>query len=129
MSETNKRYVVSKDMMTALFDKTVEKEYVADAVALKQLNDKIQEIENGYVSGVKGNAESTYRKGDVNLTLDNLGYESVNNLNTTESGKLLDARQGKVLNDEIQPIKSRVSQLDFLSIVNGKLCVTYTKEV
>lgn len=90
---------------------------------------KIVENLSGVVTGVKGAAESSYRTGDVNLTLDNLGYESVNNLNTTESGKLLDARQGKVLNDEIQPIKSRVSQFDFLSIVNGKLCVTYTKEV
>lgn len=53
----------------------------------------------GAVTGVKGNAEPTYRKGNVNLTLANLGYESVNNLTTTATGKLLDARQGKALND------------------------------
>ena len=53
----------------------------------------------GQVTGVKGNAESTYRQGNVNLTLANLGYESANNLTTTVAGKLLDARQGKVLND------------------------------
>lgn len=55
----------------------------------------------GQVTGVKGNAESTYRTGNVNLTLANLGYESVNNLTTTTTGKLLDARQGKVLNDNL----------------------------
>ena len=156
----SERYVLSKDMMTVDMTKTAEKEFVADAAALKILYDAISRLIESQVTGVKGNNESDYRKGNVNLSLANLGYSVKNNLSTTSSGSLLDARQGKVLdekkidieniinnlisedtdkplsakkgkelNDEIQPIKSRVSQFDFLSIVNGKLCVTYKKEV
>lgn len=37
------------------------------------------------VTGIKGNAESTYRKGNVNITKDNIGLENVDN--TSDSNK------------------------------------------
>ena len=73
---------------------------------------KVDNIENDFVSGVKGNAESTYRHGNVNLTLANLGYESVNDLNRTTSGGLLDARQGKAINTSILSVSGRVEDIE-----------------
>lgn len=111
MSNT-KKYVTSKDMMTTDLDKTVEKEFVADAVALKALNERLLAIEQARnVTGVKGAAESSYRTGDVDLTLQNLGYEAVNNLTTETAGKLLDARQGKVLSTSIMSVSGLVDTL------------------
>lgn len=61
-----------------------------------------------YVSGVKGNAESAYRTGQVNLTAANIGAVATsniaNNLTTTAAGKVLDARQGKTLKDILDNI-------------------------
>ena len=73
-----------------------------------QLSTKISNM----LTGVKGNAESTYRHGNVNLTLANLGYESVNDLNRTTSGGLLDARQGRAINTSILSISGRVDGIE-----------------
>lgn len=54
------------------------------------------------VTGVKGNAESTYRKGDVNLTPANLGLGNVNNTSdlnkpiSTATQAALDAQQAQI---------------------------------
>lgn len=69
------------------------------------------------ITGVKGDAESSYRTGNVNITPANVGAVSIsdvaNNLTTTDSGKVLDARQGKVLNDAID------LKLDKANVVNN----------
>lgn len=69
----DKRFVVSKDMMTTELNITIENEKVADAAALRGLNNRINSLETGRVTGVKGNAETQYRIGYVNLTPANLG--------------------------------------------------------
>lgn len=60
------------------------------------------------VTGVKGNSESSYRHGNVNLTPGNIGAiatsDIANDLTITAAGKVLDARQGKVLNDMIDNV-------------------------
>ena len=57
------------------------------------------------ITGVKGDAEADYRTGNVNLTAANIGAvdadDIANDLTTTAAGKVLDARQGKALNDLI----------------------------
>lgn len=47
------------------------------------------QITSGVVSGVKGNAETTYRKGDVNITPANIGLDKVGNFKavSTESNQ------------------------------------------
>ena len=91
----------------------------------------------GSVTGVKGNAESTYRSGDVNLTKTDIGLGNVDNtsdinkpvstaqqaaldnkvnvsdiandLTTTTAGKVLDARQGKALADKLDATQSDIA--------------------
>lgn len=62
---------------------------------------------------VKGNAETSYRTGNVNLTPANIGALAaanvVNNLAATAAGYALDARQGKALNDKITSLSSNLS--------------------
>lgn len=103
----------------------------ADDLNVTSINNKIP------VSGVKGNEESAYRTGDINITPDNVGAKAVQtaisdpiadgtslefidsisqdiqgvitptkkeipiatNLTETTPGKVLDATQGKILND------------------------------
>ena len=92
------------------------------------------------VSGVKGSNESTYRKGQVNLTKANIGLGNVDNtadankpvstaqaaalalkldkasvyngLDKTAEGFALDARQGKVLKDGQDDLKSAIEDID-----------------
>lgn len=91
----------------------------------------------GSVTGVKGNAESTYRSGDVNITKANIGLGNVDNtsdadkpvstaqsaaialkldktnvynaLDKTVEGFALDARQGKTLNDKVSTVQSELA--------------------
>lgn len=62
------------------------------------------------VVGVKGNAEQNYRAGNVNITLQNLGYDVENDLLATAPGYVLDARQGRVISGSILSISGRVDQ-------------------
>lgn len=62
------------------------------------------------VVGVKGNAEQNYRAGDVNITLQNLGYDVENDLLATVPGYVLDARQGRVISGSILSVSGRVDQ-------------------
>lgn len=65
------------------------------------------------LTGVKGNAESTYRTGNVNITPANIGAipsgNISNNLTTTAASHVLDARQGKALNDKITSLNNNLS--------------------
>lgn len=60
------------------------------------------------VTGVKGNNESTYRTGNVNITPANIGAlapaDVVNNLNSTSTTAPLSAAQGKALADRVTPV-------------------------
>ena len=64
------------------------------------------------VTGIKGDAETSYRRGNVNITKENMGIKSANNLTTTAEGYFLDARQGKVLDDKI-------ANLDYVALANS----------
>ena len=68
------------------------------------------------VTGVKGNAESSYRTGNINLTPGNIGAISTsdiaNNLTTTAAGKVLDARMGKALKDDVDTVAGHVTALE-----------------
>lgn len=64
---------------------------------------------------VKGNAEGSYRTGNVNLTPGNIGAlpsgNVINNVLTTAAGYALDARMGKALNDSITALNSNLNIL------------------
>lgn len=89
----------------------------------------------GAVSGVKGDAESTYRTGQVNLTAANVGAvdadDVANDLTTTAAGKVLDARQGKALNDAIagmipsQVFTISASASKVLTLANNTRCLLF----
>lgn len=66
-----------------LFDKTNSR-LEADNVqaAVEQIEDKVKTLEDGAVTGVKGEKESAYRKGNVNLTAVNVGAEPVGTVNS-----------------------------------------------
>jgi len=53
--------------------------------AIDELQSEINEISGGLVIGVKGNAESTYRTGQVNLTAANIGAEESGAVSTHNS--------------------------------------------
>ena len=88
----------------------------------------------GDVTGVKGNAESTYRKGKVNLTPANIGTYSSSEIDL----KLSDKQDELTAGDNIT-IEEVSGQLVIsatgggggggedvgLSVVDGKVCITY----
>ncbi len=51
------------------------------------------------VIGVKGNSETTYRTGNVNITAENIGLEKVNN--TSDQDKPISIKQQTALNDKV----------------------------
>ena len=59
----------------------------------------------GAVTGVKGNSESTYRTGNVNITAENIGAltgsDVVNELTSTATDKPLSANQGQNIIDYV----------------------------
>lgn len=61
-----------------LFDKTKSR-LAADNVqtAVEQIEEKVKTLEDSAVTGIKGEKETAYRKGDVNLTAANVGAEPV----------------------------------------------------
>lgn len=64
--------------------------------ALIELSNRIKDItDGGVVTGVKGSAESSYRKGDVNITPANIGLGNVNN--TSDSNKPVSTAQQAAL--------------------------------
>ena len=65
-------------------------------------------ITQGVVTGVKGNAESVYRKGDVNITASNIGLGNVNN--TSDTDKPISKAQQGALDKKV----------DKTTTVNGK---------
>ena len=75
---------------------------------LTALEKKVNGIDVG-VTGIKGNAETTYRAGKVNLTLPNLGYNVADNLTTAKDGYLLAAKQGKILKDALDALPKFIS--------------------
>lgn len=64
--------------------------------ALIELSNRIKDItDGGVVTGVKGSAESSYRKGDVNITPANIGLGNVNN--TSDANKPVSTAQQAAL--------------------------------
>ena len=81
-----------------------------DADNAKKYKELCQDIfdnfqQAGSVTGVKGAKESGFRHGNVSISPEDIGAvakeDIANNLVTTNAGWALDARQGKVLKDEI----------------------------
>lgn len=77
---------------TAESNATKSKNYaVGNTESAKYYYEKAKEAVGGAVTGVKGNAESTYRTGNVNLTPDNIGALPSNG-NAASAAKLATAR-------------------------------------
>lgn len=77
--------------------KVVKFEDTTNSLTSENVNDAInevaQKVATGVVSGVKGDAETTYRKGDVNITKANIGLGNVDN--TSDANKpISNATQG-----------------------------------
>lgn len=81
------------------------------------------------VTGVKGNAESTYRKGDVNLTPANLGLGNVNNTSdldkpiSTATQAALDSQQWQIDYNTNSGVKNLFKITKASATING---VTFT---
>ena len=73
----------------------------------------LQKLQEAAVTGVKGNAESAYRTGDVNITPDNIGLGNVNN--TSDENK-------PVSNAQRTAIDAKVSKSG--DTINGNLEMT-----
>lgn len=69
------------------------------------------------VTGVKGNSESTYRTGNINLTALNLGLGSVDN--TSDASKPISTATQTALNNKADKNLSNVSNADFLRKASG----------
>ena len=77
--------------------------------ALNEIVDKINSLDTG-VTGVKGNAESTYRKGNVNLTPANIGAEPAFSKNTAFN-KNFGTTAGTVMEGDDSRVTQAVSDI------------------
>ena len=84
--------------------------------AIKELKDDIQEtaneIKDGVVTGVKGSNETQYRKGQVNITKENIGLDKVNNVSITEN--------------QVNQIGTNKTDIDNLKLKVGNLSGAFT---
>lgn len=75
------------DAVHVIVDKTsagINSTNVQDAI--KEINDNVKSVVNkGIVTGVKGDSETTYRTGNVNINKSHIGLGNVNNVAITES--------------------------------------------
>lgn len=90
----------------------------------------VENVQQGYVTGVKGDNEDFYRQGDVEITCEDIGASKVadiqDNLVNTSVDKPLSANQGKVLNEtkiNYTDVKNNLTSTDTnkpLSAAQGK---------
>lgn len=75
----------------------------------------IFQIREGMVTGVKGNNESSYRKGNVNITKENIGLSKVDNTSDTE--KPVSDLQKTALDKKVDKVEGKsLSTNDFTDI-------------
>lgn len=67
--------------------------------AINSVNSRVDDIVAGYVTGVKGSAETEYRTGDVNITKDNIGLGNVDN--TADMDKPMSTATKEYVDDQI----------------------------
>lgn len=109
----NKSVTVSKIRQGMVMDES----YVhTDNNFTTQLKDKLDGIEEGAqrntVIGVKGNAEQSYRTGNVNITKDNIGLSKVDN--TSDAEKPVSTAQKAALNEKVDKVDGKaLSTNDF----------------
>lgn len=75
----------------------------------------ISQIREGMVTGVKGNDESSYRKGNVNITKENIGLSKVDN--TSDAEKPVSDPQKTALDKKVDKVEGKsLSTNDFTDI-------------
>lgn len=75
----------------------------------------ISQIRKGMVTGVKGNNESSYRKGNVNITKENIGLSKVDN--TSDAEKPVSDPQKTALDKKVDKVEGKsLSTNDFTDI-------------
>lgn len=75
----------------------------------------ISQIREGMVTGVKGNNESSYRKGNVNITKENIGLSKVDN--TSDAEKPVSDPQKTALDKKVDKVEGKsLSTNDFTDI-------------
>lgn len=119
MADSTKKYVIQQRQaggMTTMHPETEAEVVLLDnaaaGVSSTNVQDAIGEIMDtidgltggGVVTGVKGGAESEYRKGQVNITKDNIGLGNVDN--TSDLNKPISSATQTALNE-----KANVSEL------------------
>lgn len=119
MADSTKKYVIQQrqtEGMTTMHPETEAEVVLLDNAAAgmsaTNVQDAIEEIMDtidgltggGVVTGVKGSAESEYRKGQVNITKDNIGLGNVDN--TSDLNKPISSATQTALNE-----KANVSEL------------------
>lgn len=72
---------------------------------LMELADAIEQGGGGGVTGVKGSAESTYRKGNVSISKDNIGLENVDN--TSDLNKPVSTAQQTALDGKVDKVAGK----------------------
>ena len=73
---------------------------------------------SGEVTGVKGNAESNYRKGNVNITPENIGLGNVNN--TSDANKPVSTAQQTALDGKVDKVTGKgLSTNDYDNTAKG----------
>lgn len=119
MADSTKKYVIQQrqaEGMTTMHPETEAEVVLLDnaaaGISSTNVQDAIGEIMDtidgltggGVVTGVKGSAESEYRKGQVNITKDNIGLGNVDN--TSDLNKPISSATQTALNE-----KANVSEL------------------
>ena len=75
----------------------------------------ISQIREGMVTGVKGNNESSYRKGNINITKENIGLSKVDN--TSDAEKPVSDPQKTALDKKVDKVEGKsLSTNDFTDI-------------
>ena len=108
---------------------------------LEQAETNIDNIQDKYVTGVKGSSESTYRTGNVNITPANIGLGNVNN--TSDASKPISTAQNarfslieqdvSGLSEDVTALKNKVSGLsgpmDYLGTSKFDLADSVTAQI
>lgn len=91
------------------------------------VNSAIQSATGGLVTGVKGNSESTYRTGNVNITKANIGLSNVNN--TSDADKPVSTAQATAISNainalDVASVGGSGKYISAISETDGKISAT-----
>lgn len=125
-SDTVNGHTVKSDVpANAKFTDTTYNDATTTSSGLMSASDKttIENLKNGAVTGIKGNAEKEYRTGNVNITAEDIGINVDNALSSTSENPV----QNKVIYNVLSNYykKGVLNDVDFNTVLEDGIYDTY----